>query len=118
MNLVCDRRYLIALASTLYFVGERTYSLLTSTSYVATSIFTIGTLSTGCAVGGPVFGWMADAFGRRISLVIANVLYTALNVGLVFSRDYISFVAVRFAIGFARQVQYSCNPARKMIRLL
>lgn len=59
---------------------------------------------SGCAVGGPVFGWMADRFGRRLSLMIANLLYTGFNIGLLFSRDFVSFAALRFSVGFARQV--------------
>ncbi|XP_055345007.1 solute carrier family 22 member 6-like [Paramacrobiotus metropolitanus] len=77
LNLICDNRAFISLASTIYFVG--------------------------CAVGGPTFGFLADKFGRRRALFLANILYTTFSVGLIFIQDIVAFIILRFAIGFARQ---------------
>ncbi|OQV24424.1 putative Solute carrier family 22 member 12 [Hypsibius exemplaris] len=77
MNLICDKAALVNLASVIYFLGQM--------------------LST------PLFGWSADKFGRRPTLLLSNLLYTILTIGLVFSRDYTSFVLLRFFVGVARQ---------------
>ncbi|OWA52686.1 hypothetical protein BV898_17132 [Hypsibius exemplaris] len=77
MNLICERGALINVASTIYFMG----SLL----------------------GGLFWGEMADRYGRRKTLLITNLLYTFFSGGTIFSRDYTSFVILRFCTGFAVQ---------------
>lgn len=63
-----------------------------------TRLFIVGQI-----VATPFCGWAADRFGRRPILLLSNLLYSVLSIGLVFSRDYISFVILRFCTGLATQ---------------
>ncbi|GAU93956.1 hypothetical protein RvY_05807-3 [Ramazzottius varieornatus] len=81
MDLICDRSSLVSLASVLYFLGQ--------------------------VVATPLAGWAADKYGRRPTLLISYGVYAVLETALVFSRDYISFVLLRFLVGVARQAMNS-----------
>ncbi|GAU94291.1 hypothetical protein RvY_06091 [Ramazzottius varieornatus] len=81
MDLICDRSSLVNLASVIYFLGE------------------------ACAT--PFSGWTADRFGRRPVLLVSNTIHAILLTALVFSRDYTSFVLLRFFIGATKQAMNS-----------
>ncbi|GAV08705.1 hypothetical protein RvY_18362 [Ramazzottius varieornatus] len=55
----------------------------------------------------PFAGWAADKYGRRPTSLINYGVYAVLETALVFSRDYISFVLLRFFVGVARQMMNS-----------
>ncbi|XP_055332957.1 organic anion transporter 3-like [Paramacrobiotus metropolitanus] len=77
MDLICDKASLVNLASVIYFLGQ--------------------------IAGTPFFGWAADKFGRRITLLLSNLVYASLTAGLIFSRDFLSFAILRFCVGLATQ---------------
>ncbi|XP_030850708.1 organic cation transporter protein-like isoform X1 [Strongylocentrotus purpuratus] len=68
-DLVCDRKYLINLSQSIFFIGVLIGSLL--------------------------FGAISDRYGRKITLIISNVLVVVFGVGAAFSPNYITFVVLR-----------------------
>jgi MFS family permease len=72
-NLVCDRRWMGAVAQTSYMFG----------------VFT----------GAVLLGSMADKYGRKIILYISAVLQLILGVGVAFVSEYYSFLFIRFLYG-------------------
>ncbi|KDR23392.1 Organic cation transporter protein [Zootermopsis nevadensis] len=72
-DLVCDRRWMGAVAQTAYMLG----------------VFT----------GAVVLGSMADKYGRKIILYISAVLQLVLGVGVAFVPEYYSFLVIRFLYG-------------------
>ncbi|GAV07409.1 hypothetical protein RvY_17246 [Ramazzottius varieornatus] len=78
MDLVCDKSPLVNLATVIYFLGW--------------------------VIASPISGWATDHFGRRPTLFVSYGVYTVSQIGLIFSRDYISFTLLRFTVGSARQI--------------
>ncbi|GFG35119.1 hypothetical protein Cfor_09607 [Coptotermes formosanus] len=72
-NLVCDKRWMGAVAQASYMFG----------------VFT----------GAVVLGSMADKYGRKIILYVSAVLQLALGVGVAFVSEYYSFLVIRFLYG-------------------
>lgn len=62
----------------------------------AQSIFFVGAI-----VGGLLFGWIADRFGRIPALVGCNLMGFGAGVGTAFSTNFWQFALFRFLIGFA-----------------
>eukprot|EP00057_Strongylocentrotus_purpuratus_P024814 XP_011679288.1 PREDICTED: organic cation transporter-like protein isoform X2 [Strongylocentrotus purpuratus] len=68
-DLVCDRKYLINLSQSLFFVG----------------------VLIGCVT----FGAIADRFGRKVTLILCNIIFVLFGIGAAFSPNYITFVVMR-----------------------
>ncbi|XP_030850269.1 solute carrier family 22 member 6-B-like [Strongylocentrotus purpuratus] len=68
-DLVCGRKYLINLSQSIFFIGV--------------------------LIGSVLFGAIADRYGRKITLIISNVLVVVFGVGAAFSPNYITFVVAR-----------------------
>ncbi|XP_055339716.1 organic cation transporter-like protein [Paramacrobiotus metropolitanus] len=81
MDLVCDKGWLANLATAIYFFGQ--------------------------IIGSFGFGVICDRIGRRNPLLFCNVLFSALNAGLIFSADYIYYAVFLFFIGISRQGMHS-----------
>ncbi|XP_054732900.1 carcinine transporter [Anastrepha obliqua] len=62
----------------------------------AQSIFFMGAI-----VGGLLFGWIADKFGRIPALVGCNLIGFAAGVGTAFTTNFWQFALMRFFVGFA-----------------
>lgn len=75
---MCDNKYLVGLASTLYFAGV--------------------------LVGGAVFGLLADSYGRKLVLLVTLYSYIAISVGVYFTDSITSFIVLRTIVGFLVQV--------------
>ncbi|XP_055332211.1 organic cation/carnitine transporter 2-like [Paramacrobiotus metropolitanus] len=76
MGLICEKYWLLAFATTIYFLGQ---------------------------LIGSFFNWTADVYGRKTTLLLATLLFTCLNTGLIFIADYVLFSILRFIVGFCRQ---------------
>ncbi|KAK6189071.1 hypothetical protein SNE40_005116 [Patella caerulea] len=76
-DLVCDDSYLSGLATTIYFCGVM--------------------------VGGLLFGWFADQFGRRPIMLFCLYLPIPIGIGISFANSYILFVVLRFFQGILMQ---------------
>lgn len=63
---------------------------------IAQSVFFIGAI-----VGGLLFGWIADRYGRIPSLVATNVIGAVFGIATAFTNDIWSFTVCRFFVGFA-----------------
>lgn len=76
-SLVCESKYLSKLAATIYFCGVM--------------------------VGGLLFGYLADKYGRKPVMLVT--LYTPILIGLgtAFSNNYYLYVALRFFMGMFLQ---------------
>lgn len=76
-SLVCESKYLSKLAATIYFCGVM--------------------------VGGLLFGYLADKYGRKPVMLVT--LYTPILIGLgtAFSNSYYLYVALRFFMGMFLQ---------------
>ncbi|XP_030828854.1 organic cation transporter-like protein [Strongylocentrotus purpuratus] len=68
-DLICDRKYLINLSQSLFFVG----------------------VLIGCVT----FGAIADRFGRKVTLILCNIIFVLIGIGAAFSPNYITFVVMR-----------------------
>ncbi|XP_063632710.1 organic cation transporter protein-like [Cydia splendana] len=55
----------------------------------------------GAIVGGLLFGWIADKYGRIPALVGTNLIGFAAGVGTAFSHSFWTFSVCRFLVGFA-----------------
>ncbi|KAH8270129.1 hypothetical protein KR018_004307 [Drosophila ironensis] len=62
----------------------------------AQSIFFLGAI-----VGGLLFGWVADRFGRIPALIGTNMMGFLAGVGTAFVSNFWEFAAMRFFVGFA-----------------
>lgn len=62
----------------------------------AQSIFFLGAI-----VGGLLFGWVADKFGRVPSLIGCNLVGFAAGVATAFVSNFWQFALMRFFVGFA-----------------
>lgn len=82
-SLVCESKYLSKLAATIYFCGVM--------------------------VGGLLFGYLADKYGRKPVMLVT--LYTPILIGLgtAFSNNYYLYVALRFFMGMFLQVSVQCD---------
>ena len=76
--MVCDDKYLVSLATTIYFAGVM--------------------------IGGGVFGQLGDIFGRKPVLLICLYGHIVFGVGVYFADSYELFVVLRFFVGFLVQV--------------
>ena len=79
-DLVCENAYKSDLASTMYFCGVM--------------------------LGGPFFGYMADKYGRKPVLGFTLFASSIIGVAIFIFRNYISFVILRFCLGFFIQVGF------------
>lgn len=65
--------------------------------------FQAGLLATatllGMGVGGPIMGWLADAKGRKVALIVCLVIFVVLTVAIFFVPNYSVFIALRFFAG-------------------
>ena len=77
-DLVCDRRYLSSLATTIYF--------------------------SGVMVGGVIFGTLSDLWGRKPFMLFTLYTHIFVGVGIAFADSYIVFVLLRFVQGALMQV--------------
>ncbi|XP_055844858.1 carcinine transporter-like [Episyrphus balteatus] len=62
----------------------------------AQSIFFVGAI-----VGGLLFGWIADRFGRIPALIWSNMIGFAAGVATAFAGNFWQFALLRFLVGFA-----------------
>ncbi|XP_022218690.2 organic cation transporter protein [Drosophila obscura] len=62
----------------------------------AQSIFFLGAI-----VGGLLFGWVADRYGRIPALIGTNLIGLVAGVGTAFANSFWEFAAMRFFVGFA-----------------
>lgn len=76
-NLICDNRYLMALSTSIYFIGQ-----------------TFGSL---------ICGIFSDIFGRKTTIVVSLWLHTALAIGVFFSDSFTTFTILRFFQGVFQQ---------------
>lgn len=67
-----------------------------ATPTIAQSIFFVGAI-----LGGLLFGWIADQFGRIPALVGSNVIGCIAGLLTVFAGSAWSFTVCRFFLGFA-----------------
>ncbi|XP_055606825.1 organic cation transporter protein-like [Uranotaenia lowii] len=72
---VCENAYLATLSQSIFFVGA--------------------------IVGGLLFGWIADRYGRIPALAGCNVVGFAAGVATAFSTSFLQFAFYRFLVGFA-----------------
>lgn len=63
---------------------------------IAQSVFFVGAI-----VGGLLFGWVADRFGRIPAVVGSNMFGFLAGVLTAFSHDFWTFTICRFFLGFA-----------------
>uniref|UniRef100_A0A336K3J5 CSON009535 protein n=1 Tax=Culicoides sonorensis TaxID=179676 RepID=A0A336K3J5_CULSO len=75
LNWVCEDSYLPTLSQSVFFLGA--------------------------IVGGLLFGWIADRYGRIPSLALCNLVGFAAGVATVFSTSFWMFALCRFLVGFA-----------------
>lgn len=64
----------------------------------------------GCILGAAVSGWLADRFGRRPTLAVSAVLFTASAIGAALATGFTWFVIYRFIGGVAVGVASSISP--------
>lgn len=76
-GLVCEREYLVTLASVVYHGGVM--------------------------FGGLVFGTLADKFGRKPLMLFTLYVQTAISIGIYFVQNFILFVILRFIHGLLLQ---------------
>ncbi|CAH1801726.1 unnamed protein product [Owenia fusiformis] len=76
-DLVCNKKTLASLSTTIYFVGVM--------------------------IGGVLFGTLSDRFGRKPLLLFTLYLPVGIGVGIAFSNSYWLFVFLRFIQGFLLQ---------------
>ena len=62
----------------------------------------------GVMISGIVFGSLSDRFGRRKIIMLTMYAHTILGVGVAFAPNYISFVIMRFLLGFFIEVSFQC----------
>ncbi|XP_056017071.1 organic cation transporter protein-like [Ostrea edulis] len=74
-NLVCDDKYKISLAKTIFFAGVLTGSFM--------------------------FGMISDVFGRKKTLLIGILAELVTNLALAFSYNFVTYVIIRFCTGAA-----------------
>ncbi|CAL7937886.1 unnamed protein product [Xylocopa violacea] len=72
---VCDESYKVTLAQSIFFVGS--------------------------IVGGLLFGWMADKYGRVPVLVMSNLMGFIGGIGTIYVNQFWHFCACRFVVGLA-----------------
>lgn len=76
-NLVCDDAYKSDLATTIYF--------------------------TGVTVSGPLFGVLADKYGRKPVIGFTMFASGVVSLAIAIFRSYVAFVTLRFILGFLIQ---------------
>jgi AAHS family 4-hydroxybenzoate transporter-like MFS transporter len=62
-------------------------------------LFSIGLLGT--MIGGFLFGWIGDRFGRRPAVVLATLLFGVFTLALAFARSYPALLALSLLDGIA-----------------
>ncbi len=60
-------------------------------------VFSVGLF--GAMVGGFLFGWLGDRYGRRPAIIAATFGFGFLTIANGFAHDFTSLVALRFALG-------------------
>ena len=61
------------------------------------NVFSIGLVGT--MIGGFLFGWIGDRFGRRPAVVVATLLFAVTTLGFALVGSYGGFLAMRLAVG-------------------
>lgn len=61
------------------------------------NVFSVGLVGT--MIGGFLFGWIGDRFGRRPAVIIATLLFAAMTLGFALAGSYGGFLAMRLAVG-------------------
>jgi AAHS family 4-hydroxybenzoate transporter-like MFS transporter len=61
------------------------------------NVFAIGLVGT--MVGGFVFGWIGDRFGRRPAVIVATLLFAIMTLDFALVGSYGGFLAMRLAVG-------------------
>jgi AAHS family 4-hydroxybenzoate transporter-like MFS transporter len=61
------------------------------------NVFSIGLVGT--MIGGFLFGWIGDRFGRRPAVILATLLFGALTVAFALAGSYSSLLVMRLAVG-------------------
>jgi hypothetical protein len=56
-------------------------------------------------VGGLLFGYLADKYGRKPVMLVTLYLPILIGLGIAFSNNYYLFVALRFLMGMLLQVR-------------
>ena len=75
---MCDDAYKSELATTIYF--------------------------SGVLVGSLIYGHLADSYGRKPTLAVAQLLGAIFSFGIFIFRNYYAFVTFRFFLGIQAQV--------------
>ena len=68
-------------------------------------------------VGGLVFGYLADRFGRKPIMLFCLYLHIVIGVALAYIRAYYLFVILRFFMGVLMQVSDSIKGGLKKFEL-
>ena len=58
----------------------------------------------GQLIGSPLFGWSADKFGRKTTVVLATFSYAAISIVMIFITNFPAFTILRFIGGAVRGV--------------
>ncbi|TDO92563.1 sugar porter family MFS transporter [Enemella evansiae] len=61
--------------------------------------FAVSSALIGCVIGAAVSGWISDKLGRRTTLFLAAILYTASAIGCALAWDFTSFWLLRVVGG-------------------
>jgi len=71
---------------------------------VAESFFFVGSL-----IGGPIFGWLSDNKGRKLTLYVSNIITAIAGTFLVFYANFYYFSAFIFILGLTTIPQLSVS---------
>jgi MFS transporter, AAHS family, 4-hydroxybenzoate transporter len=61
------------------------------------NVFSIGLVGT--MIGGFLFGWIGDRWGRRPAVIIATLLFAAMTLAFALAGSYVGFLVMRLAVG-------------------
>src|ERR1700733_10216584 len=61
------------------------------------NVFSVGLVGT--MLGGFLFGWIGDRFGRRLAVIVATLLFAVMTLGFALVGSYGGFLVMRLAVG-------------------